>query len=66
MDPNAFMMGGGMPQAQMAGMQRPNPGNQNEQIFAKVLDDMRKNPVPQGGWQPTMDIRERANYVMQL
>lgn len=55
-----------MPQAQMAGMQRPVPGNQHEQLFAKILEEMSKNQIPQGGWQPTMDIRERANYVMQL
>lgn len=63
MDQNPFMMAGGMPPQ---GMQRPQPGNENDQIHAKIMDELRKIAIPSGGWQMTMDFRERANWVMQM
>ncbi|KAL1302056.1 hypothetical protein AAFC00_002501 [Neodothiora populina] len=63
MDPNPFMMAGNMlPQ----GMQRPQPGNENDQIHAKIMEELRKVPLPNGTWHITMDYRERANWIMQL
>lgn len=63
MDPNAFnMVGGAMPQT----MQRPQPGNEQEQIHAAIMEKLRTMPIPQGGWQQTLDMRERAGCVMQL
>jgi len=63
MDQNPFMMAGGMPPQ---GMQRPQPGNENDQIHAKIMEELRKMTIPQGGWQMTLDMRERANWIMQL
>lgn len=62
MDPNNFMLSGGMPQT----MQRAQPGNENDQIHAKIVDELRKQLVNNGGWQGTLDVRERANYIMQM
>ncbi|KAF4552982.1 Hypothetical protein D9617_8g049950 [Elsinoe fawcettii] len=68
MDPNAFNMNGVIPQAQMPmnHMQRPQPGNNNEQIFAKILEQIQQSSVNISGWQATLDIRERAAKVMEL
>ena len=64
MDQNAFMMGATMPP--QTHMQRPDPGNIDQQIHAKIMDDLRKSYVNNGGWQATVDLRERANWVMQM
>lgn len=56
-------MAGGMPPQ---GMQRPQPGNENDQIHGKIMEELRKMTMPQGGWQITLDLRERANWIMQL
>ncbi|KAG8632150.1 hypothetical protein KVT40_001290 [Elsinoe batatas] len=68
MDPNAFTMNGVMPQAQMQmnHMQRPQPGNNNEQIFAKILEQVSQNSANITGWQATLDPRERAAKIMEL
>ena len=68
MDPNAFMMAGGMQQMQQQQQQqqRPQPANDNEQIMAKIVDELRKNPVPPGGWQATLEPLKRAQWIMAL
>lgn len=63
MDQNPFMMAGGMPPQ---GMQRPQAGNENDQIHAKIMEELRKTAVPQGVWQSTVDPRERAQWIMQM
>lgn len=63
MDPNSFMMAGGMPQTHM---QRPQPGNHQDQIHAKIMSDLQKEPINNGTWQATLDPRERAQYIMQM
>lgn len=50
-----------------ASMQRPQPGNLSQQIYARVLGNLRnKMPELSGGWQAMFDIRERASRIMQL
>ena len=70
MDQNNFMMqqggGMGMPMGMPQGMQRPQPGDEREQIGARILEELRKNPIPPGGWQQTINPRERANLILQL
>lgn len=68
MDPNAFNMSGVMPQGQMPmnHMQRPQPGNNSEQIYGKILEEISKNSTSFTGWQATLDIRERAAKVMEM
>lgn len=62
MDQNPFMMAGGMPPQSM---QRPQPGNANDQIHAQIMNELRKAPFT-GNWQAMVDPRERAGYIMQL
>ena len=62
MDANNFMMQGGMPQPHM--QQRPQPANLEQQIFLKVVEELRKIPINNAGLQ--IELRERANWVMRL
>lgn len=56
--------GGGNP---MASMQRPQVGNQLQQIHASIMERLRQRmPSLQSTWQATFDIRERAGKIMQL
>lgn len=52
-------------QPQQATMMRPQQSNHQQQLHALIIDNLRKNPPP-AGWQSTVDLRERANMVMQL
>lgn len=52
-------------QSQQGSMMRPQPSNQNQQLHAMIVDHLRKNPLG-AGWQATVDLRERANMLMQL
>lgn len=63
MEQNPFMMAGGMPPQ---GMQRPQPGNEHDQMHAKIIEELRKMPVSQGTWQSIVDHRERAGWIMQM
>ncbi|KAK6437209.1 hypothetical protein LTR95_006594 [Oleoguttula sp. CCFEE 5521] len=63
------MMPNGMPgQGQGTNtMQQPQPGNQQQQLYAKILHDLKIGlPEFQGSWQSTFDIAQRANRTMQL
>ncbi|OQO03193.1 hypothetical protein B0A48_11448 [Cryoendolithus antarcticus] len=63
------MMPNGMPgQGQgMNTMQQPQPGNQQQQLYAKIMHDLKIGlPEFQGSWQSTFDIAQRANRTMQL
>lgn len=63
MEQNNFMMNGG--NMMQTHMQRPQPGNEEQQIFAKIVEELSRNR-PKQGWQATMDVRERAALVLQL
>ena len=58
-----LMMNNGMPPAHM---QRPQPGNEAQQIYQSIVEELRKNPTQAIGWQQTIEMRERANYIMQM
>ncbi|KAF7197147.1 hypothetical protein HII31_01572 [Pseudocercospora fuligena] len=61
------MMGGGMPNMMNQGMQRPQSGNIQQQLHARIISDLRQNaPAFNGTWQATHDIRDRAQRIMQL
>jgi len=61
------MMPNGMPLQNMNTMQRPQPGNMNQQIHAKILHDLQQGLSQVGtGWQSTFDIKQRAVKVMQM
>lgn len=60
------MMPNGMQNA-MNSMQRPQPGNPNQQIHAQIMTNLRNkmSQLPQG-WQKTFDIGQRAQGIMQM
>lgn len=62
MDPNAFMVGGGM---QM--QQRPQPSSEQQQneLLARIVQELAKTPI-HTGWQATFDPRTRAMCILQL
>lgn len=60
---NQFMMAAGMP---IQGMQRPQPGNENDHMLVRIMEELRKMQIPQGTWHATIDVRERANYTLQM
>lgn len=63
------MMPNGMPgQVPQGGaMQRAQSGNVQQQIFAKIITDLRNSMGTfTGGWQATFDPRTRGNLIMQL
>lgn len=48
-------------------MQRPQAGNLQQQLYAKILTDLRQDMSRfNGSWQATFDPRERANLIMQM
>ncbi|KAI5242877.1 hypothetical protein E4T43_04510 [Aureobasidium subglaciale] len=63
MDPNAFMMGGGMQMQQ----QRPQPLNDHNpnELLARIVQELSKNPI-QTGWQAGLDLRTRAACILNL
>ncbi|KAK5165947.1 uncharacterized protein LTR77_008871 [Saxophila tyrrhenica] len=66
MEQNPNMMPNGMQMQNINSMQRPQRGNQMQQLYAKVLDDLkRQQPTPQG-WQTTFDIGHRAAQIFQI
>lgn len=82
MDQNVFNMNGVMPQGQMPQgqipgqipgqmpmnnhMQRAQPGINNDQIFAKILETMQQKSASLTGWQATLDVRERAAKATEM
>ncbi|QIW95449.1 hypothetical protein AMS68_000967 [Peltaster fructicola] len=63
------MMQNGMPGQQQlnAAMQRPQPGNPNQQLFARIVNEIKNNIGQfQGAWQATLDPRTRAGLIVQL
>lgn len=62
MDPNAFMVGGGV---QM--QQRPQPQTDQlpNELLAKIVQELAKTPL-HSGWQATFDPRTRAVCILQL
>lgn len=46
-------------------MQRPQPGNEQQQIYAKVMEELIKSR-PNNGWQAIVSPNERAPLIMQL
>lgn len=64
MDPNGFHMQSAP--SQQAHLQRAAPTQLDDQLQAKVFDEIRKRPVVNGGWQQAVDPRERVALVMQL
>ena len=62
-----MMLQNGMPPQNGNGMQRPQPGNQGQQIHAKVLQELQSTlPQVGSGWQSTYDLKQRAAKIMQL
>lgn len=71
MEQQANMMPGGMPgqgNPQMNNsMQRPQPGNMQQQLHARIMEELRRTQPSIGtGWQTMLDLRERASRIMQL
>lgn len=65
MENQNIMPPNGMPN--MNTMQRPQAGNQTQQIFAKILQELQQSlPMLQSGWQQTFDLKQRATMIMQL
>jgi len=62
------MMQNGMPgQGQVSGMQRPQPGNLNDQVAAQVLQGLQSELNKfQHSWQATVPLGHRLARVMQL
>lgn len=57
----------GMLPQHMNSMHRPQAGNLSQQLPAKILDDLRRNPWPdRNGWQHTCDIKLRASRIFEL
>jgi hypothetical protein len=64
---NNMMMQNGMPPPHMNTMQRPQPGNGQQQIPARIMAHLSATlPELGDGWQKTFDLRQRANCIMQL
>ncbi|KAI4725515.1 hypothetical protein E4T49_06734 [Aureobasidium sp. EXF-10728] len=62
MDPNAFMVGGGM---QMQQRPQPQTDQHPNDILARIVQELNKNPIP-GGWQAGFDLRTRAVCILNL
>ena len=62
------MMQNGMPgQGQVNGMQRPQPGNINDQVAAQIMQHLQTElPKFQHSWQGTVPLGHRVARVMQL
>ena len=62
------MMQNGMPgQGQVNGMQRPQPGNLNDQVSAQIMHSLQQEmPKFHGLWQGTVQLGARLTRVMQL
>lgn len=62
------MMPNGMPgQGQVNGMQRPMPGNPNDQITGQIMFNLQQElPKFQNSWQATVPLGARLARVMQL
>lgn len=61
MNPMGMGMGAG------GGMQRPQPGNQSQQMYANIAQELKKNMHKfVGGWQQSHPIGDRATRIMQL
>jgi len=62
MDPNAFMVGGGV---QM--QQRPQPQTDQlpNELLARIVQELAKTPI-HSGWQATFDPRTRAMCILNL
>lgn len=56
----------GMPPQNMNAMQRPQPGNQVQQLHARIIHDMQQQGPVGNGWQATFDNKQRAFKVMQV
>ena len=61
------MMAAGMPGQLINPMQRPQNPISNQQVHARILEDLRNSlhQIPLG-WQSTFSLDTRAAYVMQL
>ena len=62
------MMQNGMPgQNQLNGMQRPQPGNINDQVATQIMQNLQTElPKFQHSWQATVPLGARVTRVMQL
>jgi hypothetical protein len=62
------MMQNGMPgQGQPNGMQRPQPGNINDQVAAQIMHSLNGElPKFQHSWQATVPLGARVARIMQL
>lgn len=61
MDPNAFIMGGGMQMQQAP----PQPPNDQQQLLNRIVQELNKNP-PQSGWQANFSSHTRAVCIINL
>ncbi|GIZ41021.1 hypothetical protein CKM354_000433800 [Cercospora kikuchii] len=63
MAPNGMNQMGGA-----GGMQRPQNGNVQQQIFAKIMQELRNGDASKfiGAWQQAHSIQDRASRIMQL
>lgn len=60
------MMPNGM-SGQPQGMQRAQGGNAAQNLFNKLVEDMRSQMGQfVNSWQATFDVRDRAQRIMQL
>jgi hypothetical protein len=62
MDPNAFMVGGGM---QMQQRPQPQPDQHHNELAARIVQELAKTPI-HTGWQATLDPRTRAACILNL
>lgn len=62
------MMQNGMPgQGQVNGMQRPQPGNINDQVAAQIVHSLNAEAHKfQHSWQATVPMGSRVSRIMQL
>jgi hypothetical protein len=62
------MMQNGMPgQGQVNGMQRPQPGNINDQLVAQINHSLNSELHKfQHSWQATVQLGHRVARIMQL
>ena len=64
---NNMMMPNGMNPMGMGGMQRPQQGNASQQMYANIINELKKGTDRfVGGWQQTHSVGDRATRIMQL
>ena len=62
-----MMAPNGLPPQSGNGMQRPQQGNMEQQLHARVMQSLQSTLQQVGnGWQRTYDVGQRSAKIMQL